>query len=309
MILLEKSNLFKALALGLSAFLLVSCGSSPQKSEDKAKDAEEVADKPVDDSEPDDDALSGSSGKPASAKIKAEPSFSTVPKKTGKMVSGLEFNQRNEFLGMTILKVSPEGIRLDTPTVSAVFPPKDVGPHVYNSVTGKTMLLTSKNSSFLQQASGMTGSGEEETKKAGTETIAGYKCTHYVVDRFVVNPKTKEKFHEWTTEVWATRDLPLPKQTIDDCSKLTMMPPSFGFPMRVVRHATPTEKEKKRGLKGRQRRVMIDTLSCKNAKFDKGEFELLTGFERVNDEMALMMSNEDDSDLTADLDEEKPVHR
>lgn len=303
--LIPKSILIRFAALGFAAFTVFACSSPPEKgSVDQEEPEAEVANKPVDDTEPEDDIET-----PSKKKSTPQISLSTAPKKTGKMVPGLEFNQRNEFLGMSILKMSADGIRLDSPNLTAVYPPGKVGPTIFNPLTGKAMLLTSKNSSFLKQASGMSGSGEEETKKVGVETVAGFKCNHYVVDRFVFNPKTKERIHDWTTEVWGTRELGLPKNIVDDCSKLTMMPSSFGFPLRVIRHAAPTEREKKKGMTGKQRRVMIDTMSAKKTKFDKGEFVLLDGYEPVQDEMALMMSNDKGDDFMSELDDEKPVRR
>jgi len=301
--LISLTNLIRFAMLTFAAFAVFACSSAPEQAAvDKDEPDDEIASKPVDDTELEDEI------EPTKKKKTPEVSLSTAPKKTGKMVPGLEFNQRNEFLGMSILKMSADGIRLDSPNLTAVFPPGKIGPTVFNPLTGKAMLLTSKNSSFLKQASGMSGAGEEETKQVGTETVAGYKCNHFVVDRFVFNPKTKQRIHSWTTEIWGTRDLGLPKSIIEDCSKLTMMPPSFGFPMRVIRHATPTEAEKKKGLTGKQRRVMIDTISAKKAKFDKGEFVLLEGYEPVQDEMALMMSNDKGDDFMSEFDE-KPVRK
>lgn len=302
--LITKSSLFQSAALVLATFTLFSCSSAPDKTGvDKDEPDEEIASKPVDDTLPEED-----EDLPAKKK-KPEVTLSTAPKKTGKMVPGLEFNQRNEFLGMSILKMSAEGIRLDSPNLTAIYPPGKSGPTVFNPLTGKAMVLTAKNSSFLKQASGMSGAGEEETKSVGVETVAGYKCNHFVVDRFVFNPKTKERIHSWTTEIWGTRDLGMPKNIIDDCSKLTMMPPSFGFPMRVIRHGSATELEKKKGMTGKQRRVMIDTISAKKTKFDKGEFVLLEGFQPVQDEMALMMSNDKEDDFMSELDDDRPVRR
>ena len=300
--LISKSTILRSSAILLAACTVFACSNAPDKAAvDKDEPDEEVSTKTVDETLPDDE---------DSPKKKPTVTLSTVPKKTGQTVPGLEFNQRNEFLGMTILKMSAQGIRLDSPNLTAIFPPGKAGPTVFNPLTGKAMVLTSKNSSFLKQASGMGGSGEEETKKVGAETVAGYKCTHYVVDRFVFNPKTKERIHQWTTEIWGTRDLGLPKNIVEDCAKLTMMPPSFGFPMRVIRHATPTEQEKKRGATGKQRRVMIDTITAKKSKLDKGEFVLLDGYEPVQDEMALMMSNDKGDDFLSEMDEDvKPRRR
>ena len=270
---------------------------------DKADKEDEVADKPVDEAEPEDDLGKTSKGKVPTAPEKA---LSTIAPKTGVMIPGLEFNQKNEFLGSTVLKLSASGIRLDSPNLTAVFPPGQSGPNVYNPMTGKFMVLTNKNSTFLRQSTGMDKGISEEASKVGTDTIAGYKCTHFKVEKYLVNPRTKEKNHQWTTEIWGTRELALPKPILNDCSKLTMMPPEFGFPMRVIRHTAPTDQERSKGLVGQQKRVMIDTLVAKKTSFDKCNFQLLTGYTPVKDEMELMMANDAELDNTlSEMDDDK----
>lgn len=283
-----------AIFCAVSMLILSSCSSAPNTaSGDKP---EVISDKPVEEAEPEED-LSEPVKKPS---MSSEKTLSTAPVLTNVKVPAIEFRQQNEFLGSSVLKLSPAGVRLDSPNIAAVFPAGASGPTIFNPITGKSMLLTSKNSAFLRHAGGLEKGSGEVAKKIAVETIAGMKCIHFRIESYKVDPKTKAKSLDWTTEVWATRDLGLPSKIIDDCSKLTMIPPELGIPLRLVRESKPTAQEKSKGVEGVQRRTLIDTFSAKKKQLDKGEFILLVGYQPVKDEMELMMSG-DKGELEAGL--------
>jgi len=85
-----------------------------------------------------------------------------------------------------------------------------------------------------------------------------------------------------------------------DCARITTTPVELGFPVKITRAGSTTEKER-RTKSGKNIREVISTRSFLRTKLDKGEFALLPGFKTVKDEMQLMMSN-DESDLAEDSD-------
>jgi hypothetical protein len=180
------------------------------------------------------------------------------------------------------------------------------GPQAYNAQNGSTMELSAKSAAMMTGTQNRTGPIETVTNLLGKEKIAGVNCTHYNVEKFEKNPRSKRhRERVWYADVWSTKELPIPESVLKATSLVMVIPPELGFPLRVARFNNPTEKEKARGERGHSvMRDVITTSSCVRTKIDQGEFARLEGFKPVKNEMELMMT-ESDSDLasSSDLDD------
>ena len=313
--------------LVLCTGIISSCGpSSTQPDPTKVEDTDTDTGSKSAEEELDDLDDTGSSGKTKTAARPAKPRLSTEGKKTGEMVDGYEFAQQNEFLGLTNLKVSKVGIRLESPNLTCIMLPGKEAI-AYNAQNGNCMQLTAKSAAMLAGKRPNEAPSVEETKTVGKDKIAGLNCTHYVITKYFIqevpvdpvaysDPKNannpaahkmkKEKVYGWETDIWATKDIQVPASIVKDCARMTQMPPGLGFPVRIQRDLrSKTQKEqaatedqsklKPVGMRSQVKRV-IDTSSYKKSKLDKGDFVPLDGFKTVKDEMQLMMSG-DDSEL------------
>lgn len=301
-LILRNFSAFSAGIIFLASTLLCGCGQSSDNPQEAQKDADQDETKSSsatsdEDIEDIDDV--SSKKKPKAPKIK----LSTTAKKTGKLVDGFVVHQQNEFLGPTVLKIGVPGIRLESSTLTVILP---AGKEAiaYNPQNGNCMQLTAKSTAMLAGSSRFGEESKETTTKLGTEKIAGVKCVHYHVHRSFIDKKTKKEMSGgYGSEIWATKDLKLPPSIMKDCARITMMPQELGFPVKVVRDASTTPTEMRRGVKkSRMRREVISTSSFTPSKVDTGEFALLAGYTPVKDEMKLMMSDEE-ADLGGGLDD------
>lgn len=287
--------------LSFSCLLIYGCASSQptDKSKEQEADKQAAASEKIDDLDDNLDDLS-SSGKKAAPK----PQLSTEGKKTGSMVDGVIINQQNEFLGMSTLKMSKLGVRLESPSITVIMLPGKEAI-AYNSQNGNCMALTERSAALLAGSKNFDNPGEEKITKVGTEKIAGLDCIHYDVMKYYQDPKTKKQYPGWSTDVWACKDIGVPSSIVNDCARLTMMPKNLGFPVRIVREARTTDMEKRKGAtNANQKRPVINTSKFAKAKLDKGEFAEIEGFKKVKDEMQLMMSGDDSELIGTDLEEE-----
>lgn len=282
----------------LLAIFLSSCGQQNQKEaalEDPEKLAEET--EKLDDLGSDEMLSEGPKNKAP------KPELSTEGKKTGKMIDGMIINQQNEFLGMTTLKLSKLGVRMESPTITCIMLPGKEAM-AYNPRNGNCMQLTEKSAAMLAGSRGYNGPMEQKTKKLGTEKIAGINCIHYELVKYFRDAKTKQLYPAWSSELWACKDIGLPPLIIKDVARLTVMPPELGFPVRIEREARTTQAEHRKGEnRVYVKRRVIDTTAQKKAKIDEGQFAYLDGFKTVKDEMQLMMSSDEDEMLGSELDE------
>lgn len=283
----------------LSLLLLSGCGQPQTSAEKDMKTETESADEhsSSETAKEDDDDEDILDEKPAEGKKKvpAKPKLSSEAKKTGKLIDGVIVHQQNEFLGPCLLKIGKPGVRVESSTITVIFP-CGKEPIAYNPQNGNCMALNTKSAGLM---SGNMHAGEEykdHTEKVGTEKIAGVNCTHYLLTRVFVDKKTgKELNGKYATDVWFTRDLKLPPQVIKDCARMIMMPADLGFPVKIEREPK-TSYQNSHPNAGR--RNVVITNKFESAKIDSGEFAPLAGFSTVKDEMKLMMSDEE-SELSA----------
>lgn len=286
--------------VAVSGILITACSSQPGPKDQLSEDSKSLESEKLDDLESD-ELLSDKPGKKKETK---KTQVSTECKKTGKTVDGLVINQQNEFLGMTTLKVSKLGVRLESPTITCIMKPGQEAM-AYNCRNGSSMQLTQKSASLLAGSRNMGMPTEQKTKKLGNENIAGLDCTHYELTRYFQDPKSKQTRGGWSSELWACKNVGLPPEIIKDVARLTQMPPELGFPVRIEREAATTQSERQKGeSRAYVKRRVINTSAQRKEKLDTGEFDYLDGFKKVKDEMQLMMSSDDDDLLEDALGEE-----
>lgn len=248
---------------------------------------------------------------------KTQSVFSTEGKKTGDVSKGIVVEQQNEFLGLTIVKLSKWGVRMDSPSISVILNPgKDA--MAYNSQNGSCLKLSSKSAAFMSGAVGdkNKGAGDLKTRKLGNEVICGKPCVHYRLSKLLKDAKTNKVYDSWAEDVWTTKDLNVPPLIIKECAKLTLLPPDLGFPVKIVRFknrngehgAEEVEELLRKDIvdKKRQRQV-IGTVSFSPQELDKGEFQYLQGFKAAEDEMQFMMSSDDSALADMDSGDQKPT--
>jgi hypothetical protein len=253
----------------------------------------------------DDDVLSTPT-KPRFGKNAAHKAISTEGKHTGDMTPGVVAQQQNEFLGLTVVKLSKYGVRMESPNICVVI---ETGkpPMAYNSQNGTSLPLTPQSVAYMAGNMEMAQQegGDLTTKKMGVENVCGKKCIHYRLSKVFKDPKTKKIVHGWAEDIWATKDVNVPPAIVKECAKLSMVPTELGFPLKIQRFLrAPGESELedidslKKKNKVRSRDV-IKTVSIASAKLDRGDFALLTGFKPVQDQMQFMMGA-DDADITGE---------
>lgn len=307
---------------------LTACGPKPDA--DKTEEDTETGTKAASDEELEDVEESGPK-KVRAPKVR----LSTEGKPTGQMVDGYEIEQQNEFLGLTKLKLSKLGARLESPNLTCIIMPGKEAI-AYNPDNGNSMQLTTKSAAMLAGKRPNEGPSQEVIdKEKAVENIAGLKCNKYVVHKFFFytepghprkgpvpdgKGKTSDQLKDegwveaWHTEIWATKDLKIPPQVMKDCARLTMMPPDLGFPMRIEKLGMRntnirTGKGSQRNpapANGMRAKFVIDTHSIEKTKFDAGNFTLLAGYKPVKDEMALMMSGDESELDDMGLDDDNP---
>lgn len=241
---------YSCAALFLSG-MLAACGPSPdaEKLDDTDTSKSASAEEELDDI--DDSAKEKKPPKPP------KPKLSTEGKKTGVLVDGYEFEQKNEFLGATKLKLCKFGIRLESPNLLCVMLPGQEAI-AYNPQNGNCMQLTAKSAAMLAGKRPNEGPTAEVIEpQKGTEMIAGLKCNKYIIRKFFPGENTspalakanmtlkKQKsaealkkegyFQGWHTEFWSTKDINVPAEIVKDTARLTMMPGGLGFPVRIQR--------------------------------------------------------------------------
>ncbi len=288
-------------ALLVSVSLLIGCGQSKSPTaehkieQDKSKQTANTSND--DDFESNENAIETSPKKKDQAKA-VKPQLNLEGKKTGKLIDIIIMRQQNEFLGATSIKLSKLGARLDSNSLTVIMIPGKKGV-AYNPSNGATMALTAKSAVIMSGAKSTPESDiETKIKKLGNDKIAGLKCTHYYVEKYATDQKTKKRGRVWYAEIWATKDVEASPAVLKECSTLLVIPPELGFPLRITRFNTPTEREKSQGEKAKKiTRDVITTSSYEKAKVDEGQFALLEGFKPVKNEMELMMSDTD-SELT-----------
>ena len=327
---LFSSATLRSLFCSASMVLLLSvslsaCGPKPDA--EKADDDTETSTKAASEEEVED--LEDTSSKKSHEPKKR---LSTEGKHTGEMVDGYEIEQRNEFLGPTTLKVSKYGARLESPNLTCIILPGKEAM-AYNPDNGNSMQLTSRSAAMLAGKRPNEGPSVEVTEKSKTsDLIADMKCSRYVVHKLFLRkrlrkgeavPDSKGKTakelkkdgwrEEWSTEIWATKELKVPPQVMKDCARLTMMPPDLGFPMRIEKMNAAVTLEQNGSVANTQHvasriksKYVIDTSKVKPAKFDKGDFAHLDGYKEVKDEMALMMSGDESELEDIGMDDESP---
>jgi hypothetical protein len=125
-------------------------------------------------------------------------------------------------------------------------------------------------------------------KTGKSKTIMGVKCYQVVVKRR--DPKTK--VDEIVAETWIAKDIQTPPQFNSMMKTMLDIPVDSGTPMRVFQMAKTNNK-------------MIMVMDCFKAnKIDVkvSDFQPLTGYKKVKDEMAMMLDEGDEPGAGADDD-------
>ncbi|MBX9688974.1 MAG: hypothetical protein K2X27_19860 [Candidatus Obscuribacterales bacterium] len=293
-------ELARGCLMPLIAVLLHSCAPAP-KTEDNAKsESSQKTDTADLDSEAGIDDMEEVSTKARKNKA-PKPKLSSMAAKTGTMVDCVVMDQRNEFLGLTKVKLSKLGARIESANIVVIMQPGK-GTMAYNAANGNCLQLTKKSAAMLagQKDMDMAVESKHSTKKLDSEKLAGLDCNHYLIEREFVNKKTKAVKSRWATEVWAAKNSGVPQNVIKDFAEMSQMPADLGLPLRIERDLGTTAVN---GVTKRSKRIVIDTDSYSKAKVDKAEFQPLSGYKLVTDEMQLMVTDDDSELVNSELDD------
>lgn len=124
----------------------------------------------------------------------------------------------------------------------------------------------------------------EEIKKEGKHTVSGLACEEYLSCHIKKNGQKKPK-----VQIYATRDLALPKAMELACAKLTDCPPDLGFPVRLQIYEAFTDA--KSGIKSFRLQPMLNTHKADRASIDDKMFIEPDGFKQARDEMEVMIGD------------------
>jgi hypothetical protein len=199
--------------------------------------------------------------------------------------SGLTLEVESDYFGNSTMKVSKDGIRIDS---------KKLGITIVSHAPGWSVIAFNERSKSYYEATheewkkrvasraGMKH-GKQEIKLTGTAKIEGQKVKVYrwVDDR---TRSGRKKTNPVVTCMYAMQSLLVPKEAAAVIASASDLPPDFGLPMRITKLQQGAKKAS----------LVLDTLKCKEGAIAKTVFLQPKGFKRVSSEVALLMEGDDD---------------
>ncbi len=135
----------------------------------------------------------------------------------------------------------------------------------------------------------------EKDKKLGTvevlrriedRKIAGFMCQGYRSEHIY---KDKKKLPRPRMNIYATRELNLPKEMEMACAHLSDCPTGLGFPLRL--QFFENYKDEKTGLSGIKLTQLLNTLKAEKAKLNDQIFQEPKGFKIARDEAEVVLGD------------------
>lgn len=119
-----------------------------------------------------------------------------------------------------------------------------------------------------------------------TKTIIGLKTCQYLIGR-----ARRSGTIDWSdaSELWVTKELTLPQKVSDVFAEMASLPKGIGVPLRVLRM-------RNNGLIV----TTINTLALRKTTVDEAIFKMPTGYERVDDELGVMMGEDAERSIAAE---------
>jgi hypothetical protein len=199
--------------------------------------------------------------------------------------SGLTMEVESDYFGNSTMRVSKDGIRIDS---------KKLGISIVSHAPGWSVILFNERSKSYYEATleewkkrvasraGMKH-GKQEIKLTGSAKIEGQKVKVY---RWVddTTRSGRKKPNPVSTDLYAMQSLLVPKEAAAVLASASDLPPDFGLPMRITRSQLGMKKAS----------MVLDTLKCKEGAIAKTVFFQPKGFKRVSSEVALIMEGDDD---------------
>lgn len=198
--------------------------------------------------------------------------------------TGLLLDVKSDYFGNSLMKVSKDGIRIDS---------KKLGITIVSHAPNWSVIAFNEHSKSFYEAtledwkkrvSSRSGikQGKQEIKQTGTAKIKGQNVRVYRwIDERTKSLKRPDKIV--VTDLYAMQSKLVPKQAAAVISSASDLPPDFGLPMRITR-----------SQKGKETATILDTLNCKEGLIAKADFYQPKGFKRVSSEVALLMDGADD---------------
>lgn len=135
----------------------------------------------------------------------------------------------------------------------------------------------------------------DKEKKLGTvevlrriedRNIAGFVCQGYRSEHVF---KDKKKLPRPRMNIYATRDLNLPKEMEIACAHLSDCPTGLGFPLRL--QFFEAYKDEKTGLSGMKLTQLLNTVKAEKAKLNDQIFQEPKGFKIARDEAEVVLGD------------------
>ncbi len=177
--------------------------------------------------------------------------------------SGLTMEVESDYFGNSTMKVSKDGIRIDS---------KKLGITIVSHAPGWSVIAFNERSKSYYEATleewkkrvaSRAGAKhcKQEIKLTGTAKIEGQKVKVYrwVDDR---TRGGRKKPNPVITDMYAMQSLLVPKQAAAVIASASDLPPDFGLPMRITRSQQGDKKAS----------MVLDTLKCKEGAIAKTVF-------------------------------------
>lgn len=200
--------------------------------------------------------------------------------------NGLLLDVDSDYFGNSTIKVSKDGIRIDSKklgiTIVSHAPDWSVIAFNEHSKSYYEATLEEWKKRVAARAAGR-GKVKQDIKQTGKGKIQGQDVKIY---RWTDDHTRggRKKTAPVITDLYAMQSLLVPKQAAAVIASASDLPPDFGLPMRITRVQNALGKPK----------TVLDTLKCSKGMIAKSVFFQPKGFKRVSSEVALIMEGGDD---------------
>lgn len=205
--------------------------------------------------------------------------------------AGLVLEMESTFFGASTIKVSKDGIRIDSKKLGLVIvshaPSWSViafneKTKAYYEATQEEWRKRLASRTSSKQANRM----KQDIKQTGTSKVAGQNTKIYRWSDFYTKGGGSKKLNPTITDFYASQSSLIPKQAAGVLASSSDLPAEFGLPLKITREE-----------KGTKKLTLLNTTKCVESPLDKTIFFQPKGFKRVSSEVALIMDTGDDDEM------------
>lgn len=192
--------------------------------------------------------------------------------------NGYHIRQTLTYQGPVEIKAESGGMHVQTRELGGFFRPEIKGILLVNQTNKKYCIIDPKQWVVSKQKKSLM----KDIKKKGTGTYKGLRLQEYTA-------RMEDATHQllYGVQFWTTNDAALPATAVNDYCKVFGIPDGYGFPIKYVRYYHPNKPE-----------VFLSTIDFQKADIKPAETKpTLTGYQKVADEMDVLMAEAPDEDF------------